>query len=668
LKQSQSSNFFSNSKNKGKEDFDDVYEKTTKASSSVKSTKARGRNRGRSKYKNSNAITSSPIKSNVATQKPVTTFTTPIVVQPISNERTSQGPRIETSTQHHHASNFRSFPSSTLAPIQSSSALPQPRKIDETFFDVPKAIPKQSQAAKLQSAPVQQNFNQQQPSTVKPPQAPPRLETNPFAFFGAIPQRVIIPSQLSPEQRLALQQSNGKSLQLQSSSTVAPSQQFSSSQGPQTSPQNRLSPNPNQIQTQKTQQQKDIGTLPQKFNFKTQKYEPVEPANPTTQFYNPKYETKGTEQPPYNTNINYDSTRDTLRQINRTTSQRQLTHDEHKPTTFNPQQYYQSEQSQFQTLTPRGFSIAAKQQQTQQVKSTPAQIDNKQQKINSRAEIIRNHKKFSTLVPKDQYYPTTFKPANGAFNKKPIDTVSSQKLEKIQQSNKFFAQSTTLAPVTQSFITSPLPQYNNNALNTQYQQQQQPQQNINFDQQSSRVNNFYSTSSTPRPLNENEEDDGQYRPELYEKDFYRNKIKTTKIAPVSVNNNVHQSTSKPIHNSFAGEEDELFKTAHSQNIFASGNQLRAEKEREKTVSKVAIDYSQFTEKSSPRPFSKPTPPATVKPTTSKKPVKQKSKTGAEKDVSYDYQYYDTDTNLNDYTDLETIEDFGKTVKKTKKQN
>lgn len=662
MKQSQSSNFFSNSKNKGKEDFDDAYEKTTKISSSVKSTKARGRNRGRSKYKSNNAITSSPIKqSNAATQKPVTTFTTPIVVHPISNERTSQGPRIETSTAHHHASNFRSFPSSTLAPIQSSSALPQPRKIDETFFDVPKAIPKQT--TKLQSTPVQQNFNQQ-PSTAKPQAAARPLETNPFAFFGAIPQRVIIPSQLSPEQRLALQQSNGKSLQQQvQSSTIAPSFASSSSQVPQTSAQNRLSPNPNQIQSQKSQsQQKE---LPQKFNFKTQKYEPVEPANPTTQFYNPKYETKGTEQPPYNANINYDTTRDTLRQNNRTTSQRQLTHDEHKPTTFNPQQYYQSEQSQFQTLTPRGFSIAAKQQIQQQTKpaATVQAVDAKQQKINSRAEIIRNHKKFSTLVPKDQYYPTTFKPSNGGFNKKPIDSVTSQKFEKIQTSNKFFAQSTTStqAPITQSLITSPLPQFN--AVNTQQYHHN------NFDHQTTRVSNFYSTSSTPRPLTVGEEDDGQYRPELYEKDFYRNKVKTTKIVPVAVKNNVHQSssTAKPQHSNFAGEEDELFKTAHSQNIFASGNQLRAEKEREKSVSKVSIDYSQFTEKSSPRPFSKPTPPATVKPTTSKKPAKEKLKVGAEKDVSYDYQYYDTDTNINDYSDLETIEDFGKTVKKTKKQ-
>lgn len=688
LKQSQSSNFFSNNKNKGKEDFDDAYEKATKASTSAKSTKARGRNRGKSKFRSSNSISSAPIKSSsssssaAATQKPVTTFTTPIVVQPLSNERTSQGPPASTHNRQQQANSFRS---STLTPIQSTSALPQqPRKIDETFFDVPKANPKTT--AKTQSKQQQQqNFANHQPAA--PAIAAPAQ--NPFGFFGAIPQRVIIPSQLSPEQRLALQQSNGKSLVL---STTPPSAATSASHASTTqtyTPQHNTQHRPNQIQQQKASAQpKDFANLPQKFNFKTQKYEPViEPLNPTTQFYNPKYETKGTEPPPYN-HVGFDTTRDTLKQHNRTASisqqQQQRHHESHnEPTTFNPQQYYQSEHSQFQTLTPRGFSLAAKQQQPQitpqqqqQTKSTTTTTA-AQQKITSRAESVRSHKKFSTLVPKDQYYPTTFKPGNGAFNKKAVEANKFDKTQ-TQQQNKVQAQqftaSSTQAPVTQSLNTSPFPHFHL-PVNPHFQQ-------INsFDQQqTTRLTNIYSTSSSPRPLAEDEEDDGQYRPELYEKDFYRNKIKTTKITAAPLKNSVHQSsTLKPQQhqqqqpNGFAGDDDELFKTAHSQNIFASGNQLRAEKEREKTLSKVP-DFTQFTEKSSPRPFSKPTPPAAA-PVTPKKVVTppkkklEKLSVGGEKDVSYDYQYYDTDTNLSDYSELgAAIEDFGKTVKKNSKKN
>lgn len=679
LKQSQSSNFFSNSKNKGKEDFDDAYEKATKSSPSAKNSKARGRNRGKSKFRNSNSISSSlPVKAdNFATQKPVTTFTTPIVVQPLSSERTHQG---QTHNSRQQSSNFRSVATSTLTPVQSSSALPQPRKIDETFFDVPKASPKTTAKPK------------QQQQTQAPAQPPAQSS---FGFFGAIPQRVIIPSQLSPEQRLALQQSNGKSLILSTAPTSTTTAPHSTSTTHPTHTQQqhntRHTPaaNHNHIQQQKSS--KDYAILPQKFNFKTQKYESAnEPLNPTTQFYNPKYETKGTEPPPYNNAANFDSTRDTLRQHstnNRTTSishQQQRHHENHnEPTTFNPQQYYQSEHSQHQTLTPRGFSLAAKQQQQQQhtppqTKSTPAQQP--PQKITSRAESVRSHKKFSTLVPKDQYYPTTFKPANGAFSKKAVDVKfeKSQNLKQqvyTQQPQQFTA-SSTQAPVTQSLNTSPFPHFN---LPAHHNLPQQQQQFNNFDQQTTRLTNFYSTSTAPRALREDEEDDGQYRPELYEKDFYRNKVKTTKVTAAPVKNNVYQSstTLKPAQqqqpqqqqNNFANDEDELFKTAHSQNIFASGNQLRAEKEREKTSSKVP-DYSQFAEKSSPRPFSKPTqPPATPKSVVAppKKKLTEKLSVGGEKDVSYDYQYYDSD-NLSDYSELgAAIEDFGK-VKKISKKN
>jgi hypothetical protein len=602
----------------------------------VKSTKApikpkvRGRHRGQSKFRNNspNAVTSAPARSAatvVSTQKAFTSFTnTPIVVQPVTNSRFDY-------------ENFRLNNATTQPRAAPTTVSP---KRDETFIDVPKVSPK-TQTTKLQSAPAQQNFGFNAPSSTVKPSATASAAIDDFAnrFFGAIPQRVIIPSKLSAEQRLALQASNANKLQSTAASIATPS----TTEIPLF---NRVSPSQTQNQLRQSNDQKaqskDFNNLPQKFNFKSQKYEPVEPQHPTTQFYNTQYETKGTDS-----NYNQEPTRSGLfKQNAKTFAPRQQTpaaQEDNKPTTFNPQQYYQSEQSQYQNLSPRGFSLAA-QRQTEQPKAKTPQPEIKPQ-ITSRSE-TRTHKKFSTLVPKDQYnQPTTFKPNNNNFSKKPVDSISSQKLEKIQNPNKYYSQFTsTPAPSTTQYQTTQ--QFNQ--YSTQFQN--------NFPT-TTRVSNFFSSTPSVRPLADGEEDDGQYRPELYEKDFYRNKLKTTKITPAparnTFSNNFFQSTTttlRPQNHNYNSGEDEFLKTAHSQNIFASGNQLRAEKEREK--------FNDFTEKSSPRPFSKPTPVTT----TTVKPAK---KSKQEKDVSYDYQYYDTAADQHDYADLETIEDFGKTAKKSK---
>lgn len=644
MKQSQSANFFNN-RNNGKEDFEDERVKATKAS--IKPV-LRGRQRGRSKFRNANAVTSAPSRNSVtaeSTQKAFTaqqsrqTFTnTPIVVQPVANSRydndffrSSNSPTTVQTT------------SRSLPPTTSTTANP---KRDETFFDVPK-ISQKTPTTKLKSAPAQ-NFDFNSPSSTFQP-----LESLSQNLFGAIPQRVIIPSKLSPEQRLALQASNNNNFQTTAASFASPTTtevvpQFNRNQNS-----NQLRPN-----TEQKPQQKDFVSLPQKFNFKTQKYEPIENTQqPSTQFYNPNYETKGTEQP-FNNNFNLEPTRSGLsKQVNKTYATRQLssvTHEENKPTTFNPQQYYQSEQSQYQNLSPRGFSLAAQKQQELPQKQTQQHpqkhaLQEIRPQITSRSE-ARNHKKFSTLVPKDQYNPTTFKPNNN-FSKKPFDYVTPQKLEKIQNPNKYYSQFTsTQAPSTVPITTTPYPQFH--SLNTH------EYQHNNFQHQTTRQSNFFSTTTTFRPLADGEEDDGQYRPELYEKDFYRNKAKTTKItaAPVrnTFNNFYTQSTTLKPQKAFNSGEDEFLKTAHSQNIFASGNQLRVEKEREKTVA----NYNDFsTEKSSPRPFSKPTPVTS----TTFKPVKKEKEV---KDVSYDYQYYDTNAEQHDYSEFDAVEDFGKTLKKS----
>lgn len=564
------------------------------------------------------------------------------MVQPAFNQR-SNVTTLQTATSY-QAQQSRQFitHSSTAAPVSL-------QKTDETFVDVPK-INKKVQVTKLKSANAPINvLPLTQSSTLSPPspqapQVPQQYNFNPFQsnLFGAIPQRVIIPSQLSAEQRQALQASNGKSL------TTASTIQTTSTTTPVTPQQlNRL----NQV----SEPQKN-NPFAQKFNFKTQKYEFIEPQNPTTHFYNTKYETNG--------QLNLEPTKSNfVRTSNKTFAQRQTTigHEESKPTTFNPQQYYQS--NEYQNLSPRGFSLAAQQQQQQQAKKTPAPEIRAQ--ITSRAE-PRNHKKFSTLVPKDQYnQPTTFKPST--YSKKPDDL----KIEKIQNPNKYY---------TQIITTSQVPIALAQTTTTQL-----PQQYYNYQTTSttSRNPSFYSTSSTPSPLTDGEEDDGLYRPHLYEKDLFKNKVKTTRIsAPaaktVPVQNALftfYQSstTALPQKNHFQNnyEEDELFKTAHSQNIFASGNQLRAEKEKEKLVVK---NFEQYTEKSSPRPFSKPTlaPSTTVVPqratssasTTTKSLLGSSKKSQQDKDVSYDYQYYDTNSEQGDYPEIEQIEDFGRTVKKS----
>lgn len=644
MRQSQSSHFFNN-KNNGKEDFEDDFVKATK---SPAKQKVRGRQRGRSKYRhtvhNVNAVTSAPVRNNnyqppttpSTTQKVPfeqstrTTFAnTPIVVQPFPQSR-------QNVTQLQASNNYQSRQSSsTIGPILTKTT-------DETFFDVPKTKQK-VQTTKLKSASAPLNvvpISQQTSSTFVPPPAVPKFNFEPFQqqnLFGAIPQRVIIPSQLSPEQRLALQASNGNINAFQSTSST------SIQTPPTTTP---VTPQQfsrvNQLSEQKSK------TQPQKFNFKTQKYEFVEPQNPTTQFYNTKYETKGSDQSG-NGNINLEPTRSGFVKLNnKTYAQRQTTtgQDDNKPTTFNPQQYYQSDQ--YKDLSPRGFSLAAQQQK----KTAAPEI---RPQITSRSE-SRNHKKFSTLVPKENYNPTTFKP--NTYSKKPLDT----KIEKISNPNKYYSQLITNPPTIGT--TTSLPQQFNNYISHTTTTPRHP--------------NYFSTSITPRPLAAGEEDDGLYRPELYEKDFYKNKAKTTKTSvqaqSTPIKNTLYQfyltstTTLAPIRSNFqTSDEDEFLKTEHSQNIFASGNQLRAEKEKEKLFGK---NYEQFSETSSPRPFSKPTLPPSTIPTTSttRKPTvtpaksfKQQSK--AEKDVSYDYQYYDTNGDQ-EYPEIEAIEDFGRTVKKS----
>ena len=762
LKESQSAHFYNN-RNNGKEDFEEDFARSTKAPALPAKQKLRGRQRGRSKFRgdNVNAVPSAQEKTTVAIASSTTqrsfpteqqqqrqTFTnSPIVVQQstTSNSRFNYDTfrTNQNATTTLQASNVYRSTSTPPAPFSSTPAHSTRQATvasttqDSTFFDVPKINQKSAQN-QYKAAPQNIEYNTQ--STIGQPQQQNR--------FNVIPQRVIVPNNLSLQHRLALQASNNNF-----QSTVASSQSSSTTESSQILPQYSRTNNPinhrqneQKPQVQVAQQQsKDFSkSTPQKFNFKTQKYESAEPLHPTTQFYNSNYETKGSTVSNF-ANENLELTRNN----NKTFSTRQFTtsslDDVNRPTTFNPQQFYQNQQyqqpQQSQQQLPRGFSAPQKSTTTPQTQTTQQQLKRKTPQPDSRYQTIARteardqhtpstHKKFSTLVPKENYNPTTFKPNN--FSKKPVDHIASQKLEKVQNPNKYYTQFVTSVPpttvsvatTTTTTTTTQQPQQNfNNYQQNQNQnnnfaapQQKQSQQNEHqqnrlqnqqqnrhqnqqqIQEQQNRQSNFFSSTTTARPLAENEEDDGQYRPELYEKDFYRNKAKTSKAPAVprgnnNINNNNNNfnnffqttttttttSTLRPFnqnlnqnnnnHNSnhYNSAEDEFLKTAHSQNIAASGNELRAQKERARQQVKFNDYTTTVNEKSSPRPFSKPTTTTTTPTTTTishRAVTTSRPSKKVEKDVSYDYQYYDTHNENNDYTEYGAAEDFGRLSKKS----
>lgn len=293
------------------------------------------------------------------------------------------------------------------------------------------------------------------------------------------------------------------------------------------------------------------------------------------------------------------------------------------PSTYNPQRH---NQPSIINSSPRGFSQnpSFNIPNVPNVPTTKKSIDfnDKYQTVSRTNENYTpsSVKKFSTLVPKESYNPTTFKP--GTY-KKNFD-ISTPKIEK----SKFIVpEYTTQKQVfTTSTTTTSSPSTTTNFPPKVFVQTQ----NLNID-----------------------EDDGQYHPELYEKDFARNKLKQRPVSRQQQyfnNNNNHNNNKNNFNNyqtttvSYQSSEDEFLKTAHSINIAASGNELRAEKARQ----------------ASPRPFSKaPTIPPNAT-STKKSPTK-------DKDASYDYAYYDSG-NSKDYSEYDLIEDFGKTKRNGKSKN
>ncbi|XP_026472049.1 homeobox protein 2-like [Ctenocephalides felis] len=388
-------------------------------------------------------------------------------------------------------------------------------------------------------------------------------------------------------------------------------------------------------------------------------------------------------------------------------------------------------------------------------------------------------KKFSTLVPKDVYSPTTFKPTT--YNKvsqiyssqstpkpftapstyKPSDltgavpkkTPASSTTLKPQYTNGFAASSylpTTAKPTTvknyktteyaystnkqqstdnQYYVSNK--QFNNNP--NQFNTNQSPsgfKSSVSTNQYNSSPNQYYnnqfSTSALPqgftsRPnqaqttanqykyspaAKESQYDDGQYRPEQYEdaKDnYYQNRKEVTDNRQYYDNSNNYNKVPSRATNQFSqddfyqttpvyntrnnyessseeyirqNDQGEFLKTAHSQNIAASGNEL---KRKSKTTTKsvetstpVSIHTTQkttyaYTAKTSVSPKATTRKEAIAQPAVA--PVQKQSEPNSntpkpQKDnASYDYAYYDNSEHPADQSDYENIEEFRKTNKK-----
>ncbi|XP_058983977.1 mucin-2 isoform X2 [Musca domestica] len=212
----------------------------------------------------------------------------------------------------------------------------------------------------------------------------------------------------------------------------------------------------------------------------------------------------------------------------------------------------------------------------------------------------QNYKKFSTLVPKDKYDPTTFKPTT----------------YKKSYENNFYQTQQTQRP--------------------QHKQQQQQQNNKATTKALPSTTTAYTTAN---PYYNIDEDDGQYHPELYEIDFPRNKFNLQRSSSTTTasSTTTTTTTSKPYYqpasyqnpashlksqqqtafqkeqsaqrsNDFS-DEDELFNTAQSLNFGAASiNKLRADIiKAEKTSQQYNSHYNPLNSLTSPKTTTASTP-------------------------------------------------------------
>lgn len=334
--------------------------------------------------------------------------------------------------------------------------------------------------------------------------------------------------------------------------------------------------------------------------------------------------------------------------------------------------------NQYQTQQDRP-SQAVNQQQLNfkaPINTTPQSVP-KQSLNNNNINNINNNinnlqtstKKFSTLVPKENYAPTTFKPSFYFNVAKQINDHLSTPTKLKTATDTIGSSTTTTSTTSRTVSIQPIFNRGPDFSHFKYREPQAnpPQAQVQPQFQPAPIAQIVAKPAiTPNAAKsvgingEIDENDGQYHPELYEKDFARYKIKSRKKqqqlqnfqkpnfakAQTDYNNKFQQSFNRPTQKSYStSTEDELLQVAHSQNIAATGNELWAKSKNAENKSKQSFNIIV--------PAKAPTIPPNA---TTKKPSTIPKD---DKDVSYDYAYYDSGNETpHDYSDIDL--DFTKT--------
>ncbi|KXJ82203.1 hypothetical protein RP20_CCG015090 [Aedes albopictus] len=712
--QQQHSHFFNN-RNNGKEDFEDDYVRkpahTSTAAPVTTSTtpsraQTRGRNRGRGSVRAHNLnIVRNDVKPTPARQQTRLQATTPedfVDVPKIpnynrgSNSNFRQQPTTILQPQNNTQVNFKEPPASTPAPFSRGQRPTQnaaTNRNSNTFFQpqqantTPARTPLIQQYQTTTAFPQQQQQQQQRfPSSTPAPSnfrvvasTPASRINEQLGNFNNQPQsfqgNVQNPSSSTPLPNLNFQYYNRNpsndyrtTTTTTTTTTVAPPQQNFNA---------RVTQAPQFFNNGATERTEQFTTTqePQRTRAQARIYN-VDPGRLSQFNYN-----------------EYQGSRTSTTTSTTAAPSTPSAFDSIKPSTYNPLSYRPQPQQQHirqhpQSLQQNPFDPRTTAATPVSTTTTLRPITNERYQTISRSS-SDNHtpssiKKFSTLVPKDQYNPTTFKP--NALSKKALLQFAIQKPEKPQEKfNPAPPRSTiyvpTVPPVTSTTTFTPT------TTSTTFAPPTQRKQQLNYFQQPQQRPVPSPTTTPSTTTTDVDEDDGQYHPELYEKDFYRNRVKAKfnqerkqSHDPLTSSRNNFFQQSTPVSQSLSSsDEDEIFRTAHSQNIAASGNDLILERARQAAAKineflssssvKPTVPAAPPTKKSSqsainsasssrvsPRPFSKaPTIPPNA--TSTKRPSDDKDE--------YDYAYYDTGSP--DVPEYDIIEDFGRTARKSAKK-
>lgn len=558
FKGSHSSNFFEN-KNNGKEDYENIHPRTTKPTNNHKT-----RNRGRSNYRsslNKDYDFGSATIARKNTPQPSFTLTTTTVPSTFYNKIAR---RInEEQIKYESSSTTTSKPynpyslhiqkvTSTAVPFQINYVENSQSKnnVQDNFFEVQKANRTRINSFVTNPATINHLSSNQPSSSRFSADLTSLQKSNHFiknsTSFNSNKFAVTHPT-------TTLQLINSKKL-------------F------ENSPQSQQPQNDNNSQNNRPQSK---AVVPQKFNSLTKKYEKIE--------NNSQYESHQRNAEKVTTPRINDLQNDSLKVF---APRQNFNYLQNKSLPI-PQTLQAEQVLQAQLFAPRGF---VQNQESPRVEQTLRTVSKSE--INTHSSL----KKFSTLVPRDSYFPTTFKPS-ASFRESFVDPIKLDRSKTTPLSTSSVIRSTTLLSTSTSTVK-------------------------------------------PQQLSEQEfvdSEDGQYHPEIYEKSFYRNKVKPYNLQK--------KTTKNPAFNS---GEDELLKAEYSQNIAAGANDLLIEKRKQQ-----ADKLNEFIANANPRPFSKKVLTTTQKAQTEKQVT----------DTDYNYQYYDSDSHSSQHNEYTEYEDFLKTNRK-----